>query len=1037
LTLKKQVIKKRRIPMGLNDGQVLGTTRILNNGSNARRYNIVLLAEGYTAGQQTDFNDKCQEFLQVMNEDPWFRHLTRGINIHRINVESDEAGLDDPEDCESGTGIFRDTFFDASTCTGWPTPIRRLTRCDNWLVTSICDQEVPEWDIAIVLINTDLGEDDPLNGIRGGSGGGRIGTATTGSGDWAHVVLHEIGHTAFGLADEYHYYASSSCESPEEGQSNPWPGFELSEPNVTRAVHGLFFEPASNRSHIKWGHLVNPATNIPTVRNFNCDTCPPETSPLSSDYEIGLFEGARYFRCDFFRPAARCRMRNSSLNFCFVCVEAIHDTLRTFLPAGSHVVSEIDTLDFGPLCSGQSSTLTFKIANLGAVYGDVGVRCDNPSIDVSWGTFGVKPGLLFNPLGLIPGQMAEVSAFLQPITLNPGESQRVIGANLQIEVDGNVVSQIPISATICAPNTQIGIVPDDLNLGFGSVAVGLTMYRGIRIENTATCCPVDLHVTVDDPAGVFVLAPDTEKDITLAPGASTFVYIAFTAPNQPGIEFTGYIDLHTNVPASPTLTVNLRAGAVAPVPVDSVLVFDRSGSMIGATGETGARKIDHAIYAADLYISLLRPNDRIALVRFNQNANQAQGDLLLDLVEAGAEVDGAGRAAARSKLIVDPDHLQPNGTTSIGRGIVLGSTVLDGATSNQRAMLVLTDGIENTGTTIESARDTVNAKTPAQRVFAVGLGLNQLSRSIRDIANVNRGVAFVTGDLVGDKEFLLQKLFAQILSDVGNDAFVRDPKYILNKQEKIAVDVFIGEVDLTADFVVVTRPGSFKYGRAWLEAPNGNLLYPQDIGNYPGSQYLARDTSLLFRLTFPIFAADLTGHVGRWRVWLENTATTGGTSGDAPFVCAVIVRAYSNLRFHGWVEQEAYTPGSEVRFTFQPSLYGLPAPAMAPAQARVIFPDGSSELVTLSSDEEYRYSGSIPNTEQFGLYGIDCQLGILTPSGLPVTRSRYMTAFILPPGKDKPPDEKKPERGFVIIVMILIFIRGIFKWLNSLFSDRS
>jgi len=58
------------------------------------------------------------------------------------------------------------------------------------------------------------------------------------------------------------------------------------------------------------------------------------------------------------------------------------------------------------------------------------------------------------------------------------------------------------------------------------------------------------------------------------------------------------------------------------------------------TGVPGKQKIDLAIQAADLYVGLLKDNDRIGLVRFNQNAANP-GDVAIlgdeDAVRAGVQ----------------------------------------------------------------------------------------------------------------------------------------------------------------------------------------------------------------------------------------------------------------------------------------------------------------------------------------------------------------------------------------------------------------
>src|ERR1700741_2083622 len=106
--------------MSRDNGEVLGSDRIHRSGSNSRCFNIVLLAEGFTENQQDDFDDRCDEFVAALKADKWLRGLVPGINVHQVNIESDESGTDDPDSCDDGTGAQRDTFFDSSLCSGFP-----------------------------------------------------------------------------------------------------------------------------------------------------------------------------------------------------------------------------------------------------------------------------------------------------------------------------------------------------------------------------------------------------------------------------------------------------------------------------------------------------------------------------------------------------------------------------------------------------------------------------------------------------------------------------------------------------------------------------------------------------------------------------------------------------------------------------------------------------------------------------------------------------------------------------------------------------
>jgi hypothetical protein len=454
-------------------------------------------------------------------------------------------------------------------------------------------------------------------------------------------------------------------------------------------------------------------------------------------------------------------------------------------------------------------------------------------------------------------------------------------------------------------------------------------------------------------------------------------------------------------PAGSPVPVNLLGTAVEPPPVDTVLVIDRSGSMSEPASVASETKTDYAIAAANLYVSLLKENDRVGVVRFNDDSDA--GDVLLTMRVAGAEGTGAGRLAAWSQLT--PANLTPTGGTSIGAGMINGSGVLEGGAADARALVVLTDGRQNTAPDVVDAIPIVSGKSPQQRVFAVGLGLNQLEDTLQQIASVTNGVAQITGALVADKEFLLQKLYVQILADASDEAFVRDPASTLFPGQRRATSVLIGEVDVAADFVVVFRAGPVfpKYLRIWLEAPDGTVIEPADQGSGVNMTFHVHPTSVFFRVGFPVVPGRPGTHAGRWRLWVENASgqvveIAGAFSSGALLSYATMVKARSDLRVAGHLVQPVYAPGSPMTVVLEPTLYGLPAALDPPVRVTVVRPDSVSRTVTLARDDVGSYRGQFTDTGALGAYLFTADVAATTPLGNRVTRYRQLTGIILRPG---------------------------------------
>jgi hypothetical protein len=136
--------------------------------------------------------------------------------VYRIDVRSDESGADRPNSC--GDGIFRDTYFDATFCGNGT--IRRLLTVDQPLVIDTVDDHVPE-----------LGPGDrDRQQHPGADRAARSPRRHLSRHGWENIAVHELGHSAFGLADEYEYYAWDAASIPI---ATTIPLASPAQPNVT------------------------------------------------------------------------------------------------------------------------------------------------------------------------------------------------------------------------------------------------------------------------------------------------------------------------------------------------------------------------------------------------------------------------------------------------------------------------------------------------------------------------------------------------------------------------------------------------------------------------------------------------------------------------------------------------------------------------------------------------------------------------------------------------------------------------------------
>jgi hypothetical protein len=283
--------------MTAEDGSVLGATQIFGSAPRSRAFNVVMLADGFTSDQQNDFDSACTNFVNIFLATPPFDELAPVINVFRVNVTSTDSGADDPA-FTGGTGATARTYFDSTFGTNG---IRRLLTCNVSTALQVAAEQIPEFSTVLLVVNSP---------VYGGSGG-VVGTYSLAFGA-TEIAIHEMGHSAFHLADEYPYYAGGS----ESGHDHH-PAFEPFQLNVTINT---------DRATLKWNWAVAAATTVPTMSNSNCST--PDSSPSTVPVgTTGLFEGADYYHCGAYRPEYDCKMRNLGVPFCRVCRQVICDRI--------------------------------------------------------------------------------------------------------------------------------------------------------------------------------------------------------------------------------------------------------------------------------------------------------------------------------------------------------------------------------------------------------------------------------------------------------------------------------------------------------------------------------------------------------------------------------------------------------------------------------------------------------------------------------------------------------------------------------------
>lgn len=250
---------------------------VLANGTTQTRYDMVILAEGYQAAQQAQFNQDVTTFLTALFQTEPYQTFAAYYNVHTVFRASVDAGADQPDIVPP---IFVDTAYDATYNTGG------VDRClyigDTALALADAALAPATEGRVLVLVNSS----------RYGGCAGTFAVSYNG-GLMSSVQTHELGHSLGLLADEYDY------------PNDTYTGAEPAQMNATIA-------PAGN----KWSHW------------WGTDG-------------ISAFEGARYYLHGIWRPRADCLMRSLGQPLCAVCKEQIIEvtnsvvnTIVTSTPAG-------------------------------------------------------------------------------------------------------------------------------------------------------------------------------------------------------------------------------------------------------------------------------------------------------------------------------------------------------------------------------------------------------------------------------------------------------------------------------------------------------------------------------------------------------------------------------------------------------------------------------------------------------------------------------------------------------------------------------
>jgi hypothetical protein len=177
-------------------------------GDPAKRFNLVVMGDGYTAADAPEFREHLDKHLNVLWTLEPFKSYRSYVNVYAVEITSAESGVDCDPGLDSGQV---DTPLDMGFWGGCnPGSVQRLLTVDGAAANSYADL-VPGTSRANRQLLA-LGNSDTYGGA-----GGANATASGGNALSALITPHELGHSLGGLQDEYDYYARGERGAPYEG----------------------------------------------------------------------------------------------------------------------------------------------------------------------------------------------------------------------------------------------------------------------------------------------------------------------------------------------------------------------------------------------------------------------------------------------------------------------------------------------------------------------------------------------------------------------------------------------------------------------------------------------------------------------------------------------------------------------------------------------------------------------------------------------------------------------------------------------------
>jgi hypothetical protein len=460
----------------------------------------------------------------------------------------------------------------------------------------------------------------------------------------------------------------------------------------------------------------------------------------------------------------------------------------------------------------------------------------------------------------------------------------------------------------------------------------------------------------------------------------------------------GLVVSHDDLTKGP-IAITLVGRATAPVPIDAMLVLDRSGSMSEAAGSRQKIEVlgDAVGHFADLLASRHDTvDDKLGYVKYN-DANSIYLPLqVLDATQLAAALDHVDAGA-----LGDTARLGPDGDTGIGGAMQNAAGVLASSPADRKhVMVVLTDGKENVDPHVGTVLGPITAADPELSIYSLGLGDDFDGGLLASITNVSPADGYfqAQGPLTGTDFFDLESFYFKIFVDAAGWEIVVDPTLALHldtPDPQLVDSADIVSSDHSAIFVVYEIPELRPFYDLQVMDPFGHLIDPTSVVGGVPVHVLTRPGYRIVRVVFPDLAHS-GDYVGTWSVWLKANGKwdekkarealrhypgyASGSEWISPFAGLVPIgfgtAVASDYRLDVAVGSDSTLPGAHVHLTGVLTDRQMPA-AEGHIEVTATTPDGAVHPALALADDGLHddgaagdgvFSATFASTAQTGTY---------------------------------------------------------------------